>query len=125
MAFTPCAAHGQLYKGGASSFFLRLVAGVSSTGGKLQFCPDCSSIVLEWLREHAIRVSVGDTFYPYAQPLSCGNCGGDLGDTPAALFGNAYPRGMVESQWYAQICGNCVEPVSLDLHLAQAAQRPS
>jgi hypothetical protein len=125
MAFTPCSAHGKLYKGGASSFFLRLVAGNTATGGKLQFCPDCASVVLDWLRDHAVKVSEGDTFYEYSMPLACGNCGGDLGGNAVAFFGNAYPRGMRESQWYAQVCAECVDAVITDLYLNKAAQRPS
>lgn len=120
MAFTPCARHGQMYRGGASSFFLRLVDGTTTLGGKLQFCPDCAMIILDYLREHCIKVSEGDTFLAEPTASSCLNCKAALNGHATAFFGNAYPRGMVESQWYGQVCPDCVDAVRTDLSLSGA-----
>jgi hypothetical protein len=123
MAFTPCAFHGRGYAGGASTFFLRLVSGGDQRGGKLQVCPDCASVALEYLALHFQKVSEGETFFEYSEPLACANCGGDLGADPMPFYGNAYPRGKRETQWYGQVCSDCVGPVAEDLHLDAAKVR--
>jgi len=121
MAFTPCAVHGALYRGGANTLFIRLVNGATSVGGKLQACADCTTVLLEWFEKHISKVSEGDTFYDFPRSLACANCGGDLGEHPNALFVNAYPRGKSESQWYGQVCNKCVDAVIEDLHLSVTA----
>ena len=95
MAFTPCAFHGAKYSGGASTFFLRLVRGGDARGGKLQVCPNCAVLTLDYLSQHAIKVSEGDSFVDYADPIGCMNCGGDVQTGSLAFYGNAYPRGRV------------------------------
>jgi hypothetical protein len=117
MAFTPCAFHGAKYSGGASTFFLRLVKGGDARGGKLQVCPNCAVLTLEYLSMHAIKVSEGDSFVDYADPIGCMNCGGDVQTGSLAFYGNAYPRGRVETQWYAKCCPACADAVADDLHL--------
>jgi len=124
MAFTPCAMHGAKYAGGASTFFLRLVHGGEQRGGKLQTCANCATLTLELLAQRFQKVSEGEVFFDYAEPIACANCGGNLGDRQQAFFGNAYPRGHSESQWYGQVCANCVEAVAEDLHLDSARVRP-
>lgn len=109
-----------MYRGGASTFFLRLVDGTITLGGRLQFCPDCATIILEYLHEHAIKVSEGDTFLAEPRAIACLNCKRPLNGHATALFGNAYPRGMVESQWYGQVCPDCIDAVMTDLSLSGA-----
>jgi len=123
MAFTPCAFHGAGYSGGASSFFLRLVDGGTQRGGKLQVCPNCATVVLEYLAKHFVRVSEGDTFFEFTEPLACANCGGDVSTERQGFYGNAYPRGKRESQWYGLICPDCTDAVAEDLHLDAARVR--
>lgn len=123
MAFTPCAFHGGKYAGGANTFFLRLVRGQDTVGGKLQVCANDATLALEWLAIHAVKVSEGERFLDHEDPLTCGNCGGELPDASFFLYGNAYPRGMAESQWYAKICDACVPAVTEDLHLDQVVSR--
>jgi hypothetical protein len=124
MAFTPCAFHGRGYAGGASTFFLRLVDGAAQIGGKIQVCANCASEALDYLQKHFVRVSEGDIFYEFAEPLACANCGGDVSASRSLFFGNAYPRGHRESQWYGKVCGACADSVAEDLHLGAAQQRP-
>jgi hypothetical protein len=117
MAFTPCAFHGAKYSGGASTFFLRLVNGGNARGGKLQVCPNCAVLALDYLSERAIKVSEGDSFVDYADPIGCMNCGGDVQQGALGFYGNAYPRGRVETQWYAKCCATCADVVAEELHL--------
>lgn len=124
MAFTPCAAHGKMYAGGASTFFLRLVEGSTSIGGKLQVCPDCASVWLDYLAEHFQKVSEGETFFQFGPQEACSGCGNELGTAPLAFFGNAFPRGKVTTQWYGQVCADCVEAVSADLSLTGPTVKP-
>lgn len=123
MAFTPCAFHGAKYSGGASTFFLRLVRGGDARGGKIQVCANCATVALDYLRKRAVKVSEGDTFTDYTEPVACMNCGGDVSDGSAGFYGNAYPRGHVETQWYARCCRACVDAVADDLHLDEARVR--
>lgn len=123
MAFTPCAFHGAKYSGGASTFFLRLVAGGDARGGKIQVCANCATLALEYLEQRAIKVSEGETFFDYADPLACMNCGGDISRGAAGFYGNAYPRGHVETQWYGKCCATCADAVAADLHLDEAKAR--
>jgi hypothetical protein len=120
MAFTPCAADGAKYAGGASTFFLRLVAGGTQMGGKLQFCANHATEVLDSLRLHYVKVSEGDKFLEYTEPMACGNCGGAAGDNRVTFYGNAYPRGNAESQWYGLVCAKCFDAVVEDFHLDKA-----
>ena len=112
MAFTPCAFHGAKYSGGASTFFLRLVRGGDARGGKIQVCGNCASLALDYLAQHAIKVSEGDAFVDYADPATCMNCGVLLVASARSFYGNAYPRGHVETQWYARCCDACVRRCS-------------
>jgi hypothetical protein len=123
MAFTLCAFHGARYAGGASTFFLRLVEGGSARGGKIQVCGNCATLALEYLTKHAIRVSEGEVFDDYTEPLACMSCGGDLTTRSLAFYGNAYPRGRVETQWYGRCCSGCADAVAEDLHLDSARAR--
>lgn len=120
MAFFPCAVHGGMYKGGSSTAFIRLVNGNVSIGGKLRVCPDDAAMMLDYLREHFTKISEGDTFLENAPVLTCGSCHGDLGANPSALFANVYFRGLVESQWYGQVCQECGPAVITDLSLLKA-----
>jgi hypothetical protein len=123
MAFTACANHGGRYAGGANSFFLRLVRGNAARGGKLQVCGSCASLWLDYLAAHAAKVSEGDRFLEFEEPLACANDGGSLGNDPWTFYGNAYPRGMAESQWYARVCDVCADAVAEDLKLDSATAR--
>lgn len=123
MAFTPCAFHGAGYAGGASTFFLRLVAGRAQRGGKLQCCPNCASAALDYLAQHFQKVSEGETFFEYTEPAECSNCVGGLDDGAQPFYGNAYPRGKRESQWYGKVCSACLDAVAADLHLDEAQGR--
>lgn len=123
MAFTPCAFHGAGYAGGASTFFLRLVHGGEARGGKLQVCANCATAALDYLAQHATKVSEGEQFFEFTEPLACMNCGGDISSGAQSFYANAYPRGKRESQWYARCCPVCVDAVSDDLHLDAAAVR--
>jgi hypothetical protein len=125
LAFTPCAFHGAKYSGGANTFFLRLVRGGESLGGKLQCCANCASLAMAYLADHATKVSEGDQFLDHEEPSTCGNCRGQLAGQEWTLFGNAYPRGHSESQWWAKVCEVCVEAVTNDLHLLDAVGRRS
>jgi len=125
MAFTPCAFHGGKYAGGANTFFLRLVRGNEQRGGKLQLCANCASLALAYLALHTQKVSEGDTFLEHSVPMACMNCSGDLGDDPLAFYGNSYPRGKAEAQWWAQCCNACADAVTEDLFLNGASGRRS
>lgn len=120
MAFTPCAFHGAKYSGGASTFFLRLVKGGGARGGKIQVCAGCAALALDYLAKRAVKVSEGDEFADYNEPLACMNCGGDVSSASYAFYGNAYPRGHLETQWYARCCSACADAVAEDLHLDEA-----
>jgi len=124
MAFTPCAFHGAKYTGGANTFFLRLVRGQESRGGKIQVCADCATLALDYLSQRAVKVSEGDRFLEYTDPVACGNDGSDVGAGYWTLYGNAYPRGMAESQWYMRVCNTCADAVAEDLHLDDVQARP-
>lgn len=121
MAFTPCAWHGALYRGGANTAFIRLVEGGESVGGKLQVCANCATLCLDYLSDHAIKVSEGDQFYQFHQPTECSNCRGALNGSYSRLYANVYFRGRPESQWFGSICADCAGAVMEDLHLAGAA----
>ncbi len=123
MAFTPCSFHGKGYAGAASTFFLRLVTGGDQVGGKIQVCPNCATLVLEELAEHYQKVSEGEDFYDLHEQLDCSVCHGELNGGHVQFYGNAYPRGHRESQWYGRVCADCVGPVTATLHLDQAVKR--
>jgi hypothetical protein len=123
MAFTPCAAHGKGYAGAASTFFLRLVDGGEQQGGKLQVCPNCATLFMEKLAESFQHVSDGDTFYELHDQSDCSYCHQDLNGSTIKLYGNAYPRGRRESQWFGQLCVTCVPAVVEDFNLDKAVQR--
>lgn len=123
MAFTPCAVHGKGYAGAASTFFLRLVDRQDQTGGKIQTCGNCATIIMDELAVHYVKVSEGDDFYEVPESLDCAVCHGDLPVGSVKFYGNAYPRGHRESQWYGNVCPKCIEPVTQTLYLAKAAQR--
>ena len=125
MAFTPCAFHGGKYAGGANTFFLRLVRGLEQRGGKLQICANDASLALDYLAMHAVKVSEGDRFLDHAEPCACMVCGGDLGNDPLTFYGNSYPRGKAEAQWWAKCCTVCADAVAEDLHLDEATGRRS
>jgi hypothetical protein len=120
MAFSPCAVHQGMYRGGASTFFLRIVDGNDTRGGKLKVCPNDASILLDWLQEHSAKVSEGETFYQMPLESKCMQCGNDVERTTVKFFGNAYARGHVESQWFGYVCRECVESVATDLCLDRA-----
>ncbi len=120
MAFSPCAFHGGKYPGGANTLFLRLVRGGDVVGGRIQVCANCTAVALEYLALHAIKVSEGEHFLEYTEPVACLNCASDLVDGHWAFYGNVYCRGMAEQQWYARYCVTCIEPITEDLHLAAA-----
>lgn len=124
MAFTPCAFHGKGYAGAASTFFLRLVRGGDQIGGKLQVCPNCATTVLDELAEHYTKVSEGEEFFLVPEFLSCSACCGELNAGSFQFYGNAYPRGKRESQWYGRVCVECVPAVTEVLHLDKAQVRP-
>lgn len=123
MAFTPCAAHGKGYAGAASTFFLRLVEGANVTGGKIQTCADCATVVMDNLADHFQMVSEGEDFYDLQEVISCSLCGGDLPTHHVQFYGNAYPRGSRESQWYGRVCPDCVGTTTELLHLDKAQVR--
>src|SRR6476660_3611930 len=108
MAFSPCAADGAKYAGGANTFFLRLVSGDNQVGGRLQFCANHATLTLDHLSDHFIKVSEGERFLEYSDPTECANCGGDLAPGTVTFYGNTYPRGMAEAQWFGKVCPNCV-----------------
>jgi hypothetical protein len=120
MAFTPCAVHGAKYSGGASTFFLRLVAGGTGRGGKLQTCAKCAALVLDYLREHAVLVSEGELFQSYSEPMSCMSCGQPLAGPGTAFYGNSYVRGQLEAQWYGRCHATCEDAIADDLYLDAA-----
>lgn len=117
MAFTPCAADGAMYKGGANTAFLRLVNGASQLGGKRQFCSRHSPEVHEYLDEHAQLISVGDEFKSRPEEAEyCMVCGGN----PALgwqLYAGTYFRGEQECQYYGLICNSCVSEVAEALYI--------
>jgi hypothetical protein len=123
MAFSPCAFHGAKYSGGASTFFLRLVDGGTARGGKIQVCAPCASAALDYLAKHTAKVSEGDVFTDYTEPAACMNCGSDVSHKALGFYANAYPRGHVETQWYARCCSKCADAVAEDLHLDEAQVR--
>jgi hypothetical protein len=123
MAFSACAKHGTGYKGGASTFFLRLVQGNETRGGKIQVCPNCAELLLDDLRQKFVKVSEGDDFYDFTEPFICANCGQGAAVHYQQFYGNAYPRGHTESQWYGRVCTACVDAVAEDFLLDKAQVR--
>jgi len=123
MAFTPCAADGAKYSGGANTMFLRLVSGNDQIGGKLQVCANHATVALDYLREHFAKISEGDKFLETTEPFACANCGGELNPGSVTFYGNTYPRGMAEAQWFGKVCPDCIVAVTDDLWLHKAAQR--
>jgi hypothetical protein len=124
MAFTPCAIHGRGYAGGASTFFLRVVQASDVIGGRIQCCANCATELLDKLATRMIKVSEGDEFYEYTDPMACLNCGGELGHQPWQFYGNAYPRGKAPSQWFGRVCTVCRDSVISDYSLDVAERRP-
>ncbi len=120
MAFTPCAVHGAKYSGGANTFFLRLVDRGNAIGGKIQTCAKCATIIADRLASRMVKVSEGDEFTDYTEPLACSNCGGDVSSGAFAFFGNAYLRGHPETQWYGKVCVACRDAVAADFSLGAA-----
>ena len=120
MAFTPCAVDGRKYAGGASTFFLRLVRATESIGGKIQMCPTHTIDTAAKLAQRFQKVSEGDVFFDYAEPHTCANCGGDVAEFEYTFYGNAYPRGSRETQWYGKVCAQCRDAVIDDFSLDMA-----
>lgn len=112
MAFIPCELHGEKFLGGASSFYPALVRGSERHSRKLKTCRECAGKTLDDLAERFIKVSEGTEFFPYETPDRCGNCHNALTGQPWGFFVTAYPRGTVESQWYGQVCADCLAVVA-------------
>jgi hypothetical protein len=106
-----------MYRGGYSAFFVALVNGAESTRRKLRVCSNDATLLLEKAAAHLVKVSEGDEFYPQPNITACSNCHGDLGAHAQAVFVTAYPRGLLESQWYGQVCEACCSAVAEDWSL--------
>jgi hypothetical protein len=117
MAFVPCAIHGQMFKGGASTFFPALVNGSESHRKRVQTCPNCAAVLLERAQQNLQKVSEGDTFFEWSQPVDCANCHKTIGKERWAFYVSAYPRGLSESQWYGLVHPECVSAVAEDWNI--------
>ena len=112
MAFTPCALHQRMYKGGASTFFIAVVNGIQRRSRRLQTCPDCATVELDTLAQHLQKVSEGDDFYEVEEKTDCVMDGVPLDGQTWTMFVTAYPRGKPEQQWYGRLCPICADGVT-------------
>jgi len=109
MAFSPCALHKKMYKGGASTFFIAAVDGRDRVARRVQLCPDCTRITLDDLLRSLQKVTEGDDVFDVVEPLACSNCGQDLPSEPTQIFVSAYPRNAKELQMWGKFCPSCRE----------------
>jgi hypothetical protein len=107
VAFSKCALHGKMYKGGASTFFLAVSNGRSRYSRRIQLCPDCSTITLDDLSRSMDKVTEGDEVFDVPETPECTNCHEIIDEPRWNVFLTAYPRGKPESQWYGLFCGEC------------------
>jgi len=113
MAFAPCTACGQGFKGGAATMFPALVHGGERKSRRHKLCPADYARLREWADAHLSLVSVGDTFYEQEPIGACSNCNGVLVDA-WAFFLNEYPRGAEDRQLFGKVCASCVSAVAED-----------
>ena len=107
MAFSKCALHGKMYKGGASTFFIAVSNGRQRYSRRVQLCPDCATITLDEFANVTDKVTEGDEVFEINENSTCTNCHSILEDIVFNVFLTAYPRGKLESQWYGRFCGDC------------------
>jgi hypothetical protein len=107
MAFSPCALHKKMYKGGASTFFIAAVDGRDRVARRAQLCPDCSTITLDDMARSLQKVTEGDEVFDIMDPTECTNCGAPFQGEGTQIFVSAYPRGKKELQMWGKFCSAC------------------
>jgi len=109
MAFSPCALHKKMYKGGASTFFIAAVDGRDRVARRVQLCPDCTAVTLDDLSRSLQKVTEGDDVFDVSEALACSNCGAGFDGEPTQIFVSAYPRDRKELQMWGKFCRDCRE----------------
>jgi len=109
MAFSPCALHKKMYRGGASTFFIAAVVGRDRVSRRVQLCPDCSTITLDDLSKSLKKVTEGDDVFDIEDSAECTNCGAPLQGSGTQIFVSAYPRDRKELQMWGKFCLSCRE----------------
>jgi len=107
MAFSPCALHKKMYRGGASTFFIAAVDGRDRVARRVQLCPDCATVTLDDMARSLQKVTEGDEVFDVTDTLACSNCGSAFGGEPTQIFVSAYPRDRKELQMWGKFCRDC------------------
>ena len=101
MGFYPCSGHGLMFKGAAEAVYPALVEGGNSERAHLRLCHDCFVAFLARAEELLVEVIAGAKGGAGDQ-RRCYRC--DAGDTRAAVFVTAYPKGEEGRQFFAGVC---------------------